>query len=150
MVNHDVVGLYISMHDAFAVAEIQSLQKLIHVKAHIVVGETRVQGPKIGVVDVFENQTRRLALAVTDHIQQSYHIGTTRQILEDFDLTLDLLLLDRFEDLDDTLLVVDDIDALEHFGVLSPACIDNCQPSNATISVWNRSSTITARLPLGE
>lgn len=127
MINHDVVGLDIPVHDAFAVAEIQSLQKLIHVKAHIVVGEPRVQGPEVSVVDVFENQTRCLALTVTNHIQQGYHVRTTRQILEDFDLTLDLLLLDRFEDLDDTLLVVDNIDALEHFGVLSPACIDNRQ-----------------------
>lgn len=127
MINHDVVGLDIPVHDAFAVAEIQSLQKLIHIKAHIVVGEPRVQGPEVSVVDVFENQTRCLALTVTNHIQQGYHVRTTRQILEDFDLTLDLLLLDRFEDLDDTLLVVDNIDALEHFGVLSPACIDNRQ-----------------------
>lgn len=127
MINHDVVGLDIPVHDAFAVAETQSLQKLIHIKAHIVVGEPRVQGPEVSVVDVFENQTRCLALTVTNHIQQGYHVRTTRQILEDFDLTLDLLLLDRFEDLDDTLLVVDNIDALEHFGVLSPACIDNRQ-----------------------
>jgi len=37
--------------------------------------------------------------------------------LQDFDLTLYLLLLDRLENLDDAFLVIDNVYALEDFGV---------------------------------
>jgi len=39
--------------------------------------------------------------------------------LQDLNLTLDLLLLDRLQNLDDAFLVVDNIDALEYLGVFS-------------------------------
>lgn len=41
--------------------------------------------------------------------------------MENLDLSLDLLLLDGLEHLDDTFLVVDDVDALKYLGILSPA-----------------------------
>jgi hypothetical protein len=60
-------------------------------------------------------------LVVAHHIQQRDDVGATRQILQDLDLTLYLLLLDRLEDLDDAFLVVDHIDALKNLRVLSAA-----------------------------
>jgi len=45
--------------------------------------------------------------------------------LEDFDLALDLLLFDGFEDFDDAFLVVDDVEAFEDFGVFAAAWL-NC------------------------
>ena len=41
--------------------------------------------------------------------------------MQDLDLTLYLLLLDGFEDFDDAFLIVDDVDALKDFRVLSAA-----------------------------
>ena len=119
MIDHDVMGLDISVHDSLAVAKVQGLQQLEDVEANIVVGKPRVEGAEVGVVDIFKDQTRRFALTVPDHIQQSDHVGTACQVLQDFDFSLDLLLLDRLEDLDDTFLVVDDVDAFEDFRVLS-------------------------------
>lgn len=110
------------MHDALAVAEIQGLQKLENVETDIIVGKPRVESPEIRVVDIFEHQAWRLALAVANHVQQGDHVGATRQILKDLDLALNLLLLDRLEYLDNAFLVVDNVDTLEHFGVLSAAC----------------------------
>lgn len=60
-------------------------------------------------------------LVVAHHIQKRDNVGSTRQILQDLDLALYLLLLDRLQDLDDALLVVDHVDALEHLGILSAA-----------------------------
>lgn len=122
MIDHHVMRLYITMHNTLAVTEVQRLQELIDIKTDVKVGEARVQGSEVRVVDIFEDQTRRFALVVAHHIQQCYDIGTARQILENLDLTFNLLLLDRLKNLDNTLLVVDDINTLEHFGILSAAC----------------------------
>lgn len=121
MVNHNIVWLNITVHDSLTVTEVQRFQEFVNIEADVVVGEPGVQRAEIRVVHVFKNQTRRFALAIANDIKQGYHVGTTRQILKNLDLTLNLLLLDRLEDLDDTLLIVDYIDALEHFGVFSPA-----------------------------
>jgi hypothetical protein len=43
------------------------LEKFVNVIAVIVVGEFRIQGSEIGVVDVLEDQTWRLTLWVTGH-----------------------------------------------------------------------------------
>lgn len=58
-------------------------------------------------------------MAVPDDVQQSYNVWSTREILQDLDLSLYLLLLHRLEHLDDTLLIIGDIDALKYFRVLS-------------------------------
>lgn len=119
MIDHHIMRLHVAMHNTLAVAEIQRLQELVDIIADVEVGEARVQRSEVRIVDVLEDQTRRFALVVAHHIQQGYHIGTTREVLKDLDLALDLLFLDRLEDLDDALLIVDDIDTLEHLGILS-------------------------------
>src|ERR1700710_1383884 len=58
-------------------------------------------------------------LTVPNNIQQRDNVRPTTQVLQDLDLPLYLLLLDRLEHFDDTFLVVDDIDALKDFRVLS-------------------------------
>jgi hypothetical protein len=64
-------------------------------------------------VDVFCDQAGDLGGRIANYIQQGYNIWTTSQVLEDFDFSFNLLLLDGFEDFDDTLFVVDDVDTLE-------------------------------------
>jgi len=61
-------------------------------------------------------------LAVSDHVQQRDNVWSPRQILQDLDLSLYLLLLDRLEHFDNTFLVVDYIDAFEDFGVFASSC----------------------------
>ncbi len=72
MVNHDVVRLHISVHDALAVAKIESLftisnyaksrqifsylQELKDIIPNIVVDEFWVEGSKVGVINVFEDK----------------------------------------------------------------------------------------------
>lgn len=119
MINHDVMGLHISVHDTLAVTEVQRLEKLINVEADIIVREPRVQGTEIGVVDCLEDQARSLALVVPNNVEQSYDIRTASKVLKNLDLSLNLLLLHGLEDLDNAFLVVDNVDALEHLRILS-------------------------------
>ncbi len=58
-------------------------------------------------------------LVVSDDVEQRNDVRTARQVLQDLDLPLDLLLLHRLQHLDDALLVVDDVDPLEDFRVFT-------------------------------
>jgi hypothetical protein len=53
-------------------------------------------------------------LAISHNVQQSNDIWASRQVLQDLDLPLDLLLLDGFQDFDDTLLAGGEMDRLKH------------------------------------
>ena len=60
-------------------------------------------------------------LIIPDDIEESNNIWATTQNLKDFDFSFDFLLLDRFEDFDNTFLIIGDINALENFRVLAPS-----------------------------
>ena len=94
VVDHHVVRLYISVHDAISVAEVQRFEQLEHVVADVVVGQRGVQGLEVSVIDVLEHQRGSLRLRVTHDIQQLNHILPPAEVLQDLDLSLDLLLLD--------------------------------------------------------
>jgi len=113
--------LHVAVHDAFAVAVVEGLEQLKDVVAHIDVVELGVQAAEVGVVDVLEDERRRLALRVADDVEEGDDIGAAGEVLQDLDLSLDLLLLDGLENLDDAFLVVDDVDALKDFRVFSSA-----------------------------
>jgi hypothetical protein len=80
---------------------------------HTTAGET--QYPVANPVGTITN------LVVAHHVQQRDDVGAARQILQDLDLALYLLLLNRLQDLDDAFLVVDDVDALKNLGVFPAA-----------------------------
>ncbi len=63
----------------------------------------------------------RSYLRITNNVEQRDDVGAAGKILENFYLSLNLLLLDRLQDLDDAFLVVDDVDTLENLRVLSAA-----------------------------
>jgi len=125
--------LDVPVHDALGVTVVQSLldhkvnearssavrsesahfEKFEHVKSNIVIGKSRVEDFEVDVVDVFCDQTWDLGSRIANHVQQGYDIWTSRQVLENFDFPLDLLLLDGFEDFDDTLFVVDYVNTFE-------------------------------------
>lgn len=119
MIDHNVMRLHISVHDALAVTEVERFEEFVDVEPHVQVVELGIERPEVGVVDIFEDERRGLALRVPNNVQERNNVGPSRQVLEDLDFALDLLLLDRLEDLDDTLLVVHDVDALKNFRVFS-------------------------------
>ena len=59
-------------------------------------------------------------LRIPDHIQQLNDIGAARQILQDFDLTFDFLLLHRFQHFYDAFFVICNVDPFEYFRVFAP------------------------------
>lgn len=121
MINHNIVWLDVPMHNTFTMAKVESLEEFKDIVADVIVDEARVKGAEVGIVDIFEDKTGRLALVIPDNIEKSDDIRSTRQILENLDFTLYLLLLDRLQDLDHTFLIVDHINSFKNFGVLSPA-----------------------------
>jgi hypothetical protein len=62
MIDHNVMRFHITVHDALAVTVIQRLEELVDVVTNIEVVELGVQAPKVGVIDIFEDQGGRFAL----------------------------------------------------------------------------------------
>lgn len=62
MIDHNVMRFHISVHDALAVTEIKCLEEFEDVVSNIEIVEFGVEAAKVGVVDVFEDQRRCLAL----------------------------------------------------------------------------------------
>jgi hypothetical protein len=62
-------------------------------------------------------------LTIPNDIQQRNNVGTTGQVLQNLDLSLDLLFLHRLEHLDNAFLVVDNVDTFEYLGVFTATLI---------------------------
>jgi len=103
------------------VGKIQSLEQFKDIEPNVKIGQRGIQDLEIRIVDGFKDQTWRLGGGIPRDIQQLDDVGPTAEILQDLDLTADLLLLDGLEDLDDALLIVGHVDSLEDFAVFSPA-----------------------------
>jgi hypothetical protein len=63
MIDHNVMRLYVPMHDSLAVAVVERLEQLEDVVPYVKVGELGVQAAEVGIVDVLEYQRRRLTLS---------------------------------------------------------------------------------------
>lgn len=68
---------------------------------------------------MFEYQRGGFALRVADHIKQLDNVSTATHILKNFDLAFDLLLLDGFQDFNDTTTVGGDVGSLKDFGIFA-------------------------------
>jgi len=119
MLDHDVVGLDIAMHNTLRVAEVQSLQELKNVEADVKVGELGVKNLEVGIVDALKDQRGGLGLRIADNVEEGNDIGTSGQVLENLDLTLDLLFLDGLQDLNAALFVVDSVETFKDLRVLA-------------------------------
>ncbi len=63
---------------------------------------------------VLRNQGWDFGGGIADNIKERDDIWPPCQVLEDLDLTFDFLLLHRLENLDNALLFIDDVNALEN------------------------------------
>lgn len=121
------------------------LQQLVQIVPYVVVDQGRVKNLEICVVDILKHQTGCPGLRVPDYIQELDDVCAPADVLQDFDLSLDLrmvevniacfvaghsrytadmsylLFFDRFEYFDYTFLVVHNVNALENLAVLAPA-----------------------------
>lgn len=88
-------------------------EKFEHVEAHVHVGEARVEGLEVDVMDILRDEAGDLRGGVSDDIEQGDNVGAACKILKDLDFALDFLLLHGLQDLDDALLLGHDIDTLE-------------------------------------
>jgi hypothetical protein len=66
--------------------------------------------------------TQSTNLRIPHNIEKGHDVGATGKILQNLDLSLNLLLLDGLQNLDDAFLVVDNVDALKNLRVFSSAC----------------------------
>jgi len=121
MVDHDVVGFHITMHDTTGVAVVKRLQDLEHVETDVEVGEALVEGAEIVItsLDVLHDQSRRFGQRIPDHIDQVNDVDATANGLQDLNLTSDLRLLDRLQNFNDNRLVVLCVDPGVHLRVLT-------------------------------
>jgi len=125
MVNHHVVRLNISVHDSISVTMVKSKEDFIDVIANICIRERGIENLEVGIVDVLKNEAGSLALRVSHNVKEANDVWPTAEILEDLYLALNLLLLNRLEDLNDAPRLVDDIESLEHFAVFSSTNLSN-------------------------
>lgn len=64
-------------------------------------------------------------LRVSHDIEERNNVRTPGKVLEDFDFSLDLLLLHWLQNFDNAFLVVDDVDPFKNFRIL-PAAWPSC------------------------
>jgi len=57
VIDHDVVGLDVSMHDPLRMGEVESFQEFEHVEAYIKVGEFGIEGFEFGVLGLCKRRT---------------------------------------------------------------------------------------------
>jgi len=95
MVDHDVVGLNITMHDALGVAVVKCLQDFKHVEPDVKVVETLVELAEVSVARVNElgDDGRRLGQRITGDADHIDDVSSSLQSLKDFELSPNLVLL---------------------------------------------------------
>ena len=121
MIDHDVMWFDVSVNDALRVAEVETLQNFIDVVFDVKVSERSVQFPKVLVasVHILHDQCGCFGRRISHHVEQTDYVDTSSQGFQNFDLSSDLGLLDRFENFDDHSVIVFSVDSLIYFRVLS-------------------------------
>ena len=75
---------------------------------------------EVCVINVLEYQSWSSADRILHHTQQGDHIGSSPQVLQDFDFPLDFLFLDRFQCFHHTFLIVCNVKTLKDLTIFSP------------------------------
>mmetsp|Transcript_63014 Transcript_63014/g.176255 ORF Transcript_63014/g.176255 Transcript_63014/m.176255 type:complete len:203 (-) Transcript_63014:2-610(-) len=121
VVDHHIMGLHIPVHDPLGVAIVQSLQELEDVVANVPIRKSRVQCFEVYVVDMLEDEAWGQRPWISNSVKQLDDVRAAAKILQDQDLSLDLLLLDGLQNLDDALGLERHVRALEDLAVLPTA-----------------------------
>jgi hypothetical protein len=56
VINHDIMGFDVTVHDSIRMAIVQSLQKLKDVIPNVEIGQSWIQNLEVGVVDMFKDK----------------------------------------------------------------------------------------------
>lgn len=96
VINHDVVWLNITVHDALRVTEVQSFENLVDVVANIKISERLVECAEINItgVDKLHYECGSFCHRVSHDIEQIDDVHTALQCLKNLYLSPDLRLLD--------------------------------------------------------
>lgn len=124
LVEDNVMGLDIAVHDTVTVGVLEGLEDLEDVEADICGKESGEERLEVLVVDVLEDEGGDFGVRVAADVKKGDDIGTAAQALENLDLALDLLLLDRLQNLDNTLLIAAgrvNMHRLEDVAIFPPA-----------------------------
>jgi hypothetical protein len=117
VVNHNVMGLNISVHDTLGMAEVEGLENLKHVEADIKISKAFVKCAEINIASVNElhDECGSLGHRVADNIDQVDNVDASLDRLQNFDLASNLGLLNGLKDFDNDALVVCVVDTFVHF-----------------------------------
>ena len=75
MVDHDIMRFDVAMHDSPRMAEVERFEEFVDVVSYVVVGESRVENFKIGVVDIFEDDGGSFGLLYRNaSVSRSYSV----------------------------------------------------------------------------
>jgi len=123
VVDHDVVGLNVTVGDALGVAVVERSQHFKDVVADVEISEALVESAEINVagVHILHDERGCLGHGVAHHVDEIDDVDAALKGLEDLDLTADLGLLDRLQDLDHNPLLIRCVDTLIDLRVLPAA-----------------------------
>uniref|UniRef100_A0A182MKF9 C2H2-type domain-containing protein n=1 Tax=Anopheles culicifacies TaxID=139723 RepID=A0A182MKF9_9DIPT len=96
MVDHHVVWLHVTVHDAQAVAVVERLQQLVQIVPNVVIAERLVELLEVGIVHMLEDECRRTGDRILHHRQQRDDVGAAPEILEDLDFARKIKHLHEF------------------------------------------------------
>jgi hypothetical protein len=78
MVNYNVEGFHVSVHDAVGMAVVKGLEKLEKIESDFEVGQAREQNFTFKVRNVFVDQTGGLGTRISHYVIQSDYVGTAK------------------------------------------------------------------------
>jgi len=121
VINHDIMWLDISVHNTLAVAVVQGLEHFINIEPNIIISKALVKCPEVDITCVYVLHDKGWSFShwVSDNIDQINDINSTSQSLQNFDFTSNFGFLDWLQDLNNNSFVVQGVDALIDFRVLS-------------------------------
>ena len=106
VVDDDVEGFNIAMHDSVGVGVVEGLEDLVDIQSDVHVVEAPHQLLGLNVRDILEHQTRRLGTFLADHVVHANDVRASVQVLENLRFAVDFFRSYRLQNLDNAFLVI--------------------------------------------